>query len=89
MLARLRHIPALAYLALGCTLLGGMAELTYHFLPPGALPAYSQWLASLSAVDRDFFGLVYELIAHVCIALGLMGMVTILLYEQLRKSEAK
>lgn len=89
MVMRLRHIPPLAYLALASVLVGAAAELTYHFLPPAAVPAYSQWLASLTPVDRDFFGLVYELIAHVCIAVGLMGMVTILLYEQLKKSEAK
>lgn len=89
MLARFRHIPPLAYLALAGSLVGVAAELTYHFLPPAAIPVYSQWLASLSPVDRDFFGLVYELIAHVCIAVGLLGLVTILLYEQLSKSEAK
>ena len=89
MLARLRRIPALAYLFLAFSTVGVVAELTYHFLPPEAIPAYSHWLASLSPVDRDFFGLTYELIAHICIALGLTGMVAMMLYRQLSNSESK
>ncbi|HLF01880.1 MAG TPA: hypothetical protein VI547_07865 [Anaerolineales bacterium] len=86
MIVCLRRVPPLAYLFLAFSSLGALAEVTYHFLPPEAVPVYANWLASLSPVDRDFFGLAYELIAHIFIAVGLMGMVAIILYRQLGKS---
>jgi len=84
-MALLRRVPGLAYVFLAFSGVGAIAELTYHFLPPQAIPVYSHWLASLSAVDRDFFGLGYELIAHIFIAVGLMGLIAVLLYEQMKK----
>ncbi len=88
MLTRLRRVPVVAYVFLAFTIVGAIAELGYHFLPPQAFPAYSRWLAGLSPVDRDFFGLAFELTAHIGIAIGLMGMVATLVYQQLGKPES-
>jgi hypothetical protein len=89
MVTRLRHVPPLAYVFLAFSFIGAGVELTYHFLAPATIPVYGQWLAGLSAVDRDFFWLAYELIAHVCIAVGLMGLVVVVLYQHLNQAEAK
>jgi hypothetical protein len=86
---RLHNVPRLAYLFLAMACLGGLVELSYHFLPPAVIPPYNFWLLGLSAVDRDFYFLVYELIAHVCIAVGLMGMVSVYVYQQMSESGAK
>jgi len=88
MLARLRNVPAAAYVFLGFSTIGVAAELAYHFIPPDAIPAYGLWLAGLSPVDRDFFGLAFELTAHLGIAIGLMGMVVTLTYHQMSKSNS-
>lgn len=86
---RLHNVPTLAYLFLGMAFVGTLVELSYHFLPPAVIPPYNAWLLSLSAVDHDFYFLVYELIAHVCIAVGLMGMVSVYIYQQMSDSGAK
>lgn len=86
--SRLRNVPAAAYVFLAFSALGVAAELAYHFVPPGAIPAYTRWLTGLSPVDRDFFGLAFELTAHIGIAIGLMGMLATLMYYQLSKSES-
>ncbi len=85
MLHRLRRVPIPAYLFLAISLVGAIAEVSYHLLPLEAIPAYQQWLASLSAVDREFLALASELVAHLFVAVGLMGMVAVLLYEQMKK----
>jgi hypothetical protein len=87
-LARLRKAPAAAYAFLAFSTLGALAELAFHFVPPAAIPAVAGWVAGLSPVDRDFFGMAFELTAHIGIAVGLMGMVATLLYHQLRKTES-
>ncbi|MBI3242993.1 MAG: hypothetical protein HYZ49_11935 [Chloroflexi bacterium] len=87
MLARFRRLPGVAWLSLAVSLAGLLAEATYHFLPPQSIPAYASWLAGLSAVDRDFFGMVYELIAHIFIGLGLTGLVSLLVYQQIKSAE--
>lgn len=89
MSARLRQVPPLAYLFLGFSVLGVISELTYHFLPPAAVPAFGSWVASLSPEDHDFFYLAWELVAHMCIALGLMGMVTVVVYRNLSQANVK
>lgn len=89
LLARLRHIPRLAYLFLAFSFVGAIVEVTYHFVPPGAIPAVGSWVAGLSPVDRDFLGLIYELAAHVFIALGLMGMVTVIVYRHMSRADGK
>lgn len=87
MIERLRHVPRYAYLFLAVSVVGVLVELSYHFVPPDTIPAFGQWVASLSPADRDFFGLTYELIAHICIALGLFGMVAVYIYQQLESSK--
>jgi hypothetical protein len=87
-LARLRNVPSAAYVFMAFSSVGVAAELAFHFIPPSTFPPYGQWLAGLSPVDREFFGLAFELTAHVGIALGLMGMLATLMYYQLRKSES-
>ncbi len=87
MLTRFRRIPAVAYLSLAVSFAGLLAEVTYHFLPPQAIPAYAAWLNGLSAVDRDFFGMAYELVAHIFIGLGLTGLVSLLIYQQIKSAE--
>ena len=87
MLDRFRRIPPVAYLSLAVSFAGLLAEVTYHFLPPQAIPAYAAWLNGLSAVDRDFFGMVYELVAHIFIGLGLTGLVSLLIYQQIKSAE--
>lgn len=87
--SRLQNVPRLAYLFLSMTVVGTLVELSYHFLPPAVIPPYNLWLISLSQVDRDFYFLVYELIAHICIAVGLMGMVSIFIYQQMSDSGVK
>ena len=89
MLDRFRRIPAAAYLSLAVSFAGLLAEVTYHFLPPQAIPAYAAWLNGLSAVDRDFFGMAYELVAHIFIGLGLTGLVSLLIYQQIKSAERK
>jgi hypothetical protein len=84
---RLRHVPQYAYWFLAVSMVGAIVELSYHFLPPDVIPLYGSWLASLSPADRDFFGLTYELIAHIFIAVGLFGMVAVYLYQQLESSK--
>jgi hypothetical protein len=86
---RLRQVPPLAYLFLGFSFLGVASELTYHFLPPATIPAFGNWLAGLSAEDHDFFYLSWELSAHICIAVGLMGMVTMVVYRYMSQASVK
>ncbi len=87
MLDHFRRLPVAAYLSLAVSTIGLLAEVTYHFLPPQAVPAYASWLNSLSGVDRDFFGMTYELIAHIFIGLGLTGLVSLLVYRQIKSAE--
>ena len=87
MLARLRRLPAAAYGSLGLTLLGGLFELPLHFGRADWLPVYAGWLAGLSAIDRDFFYVTYELITHIFIGLGLTGMIVTVLYFYIRESD--
>ena len=88
LLARLRNVPVVAYVFLAFSTIGVATELAYHFVPPAAIPAYSLWLVGLSPVDRDFFGMAFELTAHIGIAIGLMGMVATLMYHQMSKSNS-
>ena len=85
MLASLRRIHPLAYWSLGVALVGVLADAGFHFLQPEWIPAYARWLANLSAVDGEFFRLTYELVAHFFVALGLTGLVSALVYQQIRK----
>ena len=87
MLNRFRRLPAVAYLTLAVSFVGLVAEVSYHFLPPQSIPAYANWLNSLSVVDRDFLGMMVELIAHIFICLGLTGMVSLLVYQQINSVE--
>jgi hypothetical protein len=81
----LRRIHPLAYWSLGVALFGAVADSGFHFLRPEWIPVYARWLASLSEVDQDFFRLTYELVAHFFVALGLTGLVSALVYQQIRK----
>jgi hypothetical protein len=85
MLASLRRIHPLAFWSLGMALVGVLADAGFHFLRPEWIPVYARWLASLSEVDQDFFRLTYELVAHFIVALGLTGLVSALVYQQIRK----
>ena len=87
MLNKLHRLPALAYGALLVSLLGVAAEVTFHFLPPQAIPVFDTWFNSLSAADQDFFSSSYELIAHFSIGLGLAGMITAAAQLQLKSFE--
>lgn len=87
MIERLRHVPRYAYLFLAVSVVGVIVELSYHFMPPDVIAPFGRWVASLNPADRDFFGLAYELIAHICIALGLFGMVAVYIYQQLESSK--
>ncbi len=87
--SRLRRVSPLAYMFLSMSVVGVLVELSYHFLPPATIPPYNAWLIGFSAVDRDFFFLCYELIAHIFIAVGLMGLVSIYIYQQMSDSAPK
>ncbi len=81
----LHRIHPLTYWSLGVAAFGVLADAGFHFLQPTWIPAYARWLASLSDVDHEFFELAYELIAHFFVALGLTGLVSALVYRQIRK----
>ncbi len=85
MLSYLHRIHPIAYWSLGVALFGVAADSGFHFLRPEWIPVYARWLASLSEVDQDFFRLTYELVAHFFVALGLTGLVSALVYQQIRK----
>jgi hypothetical protein len=87
MLERLRRLPALAYWALLVSFIGVAAEVTFHFFPPQAIPAFDTWFKNLSAIDRDFYSTSMELIAHFFIGLGLAGMITAIAQQQLSAHE--
>jgi hypothetical protein len=86
---KFRRVPVPAYLFLAASVVGAIVEVTYHFVPASAVPGLYQWVNSLSAADKDFYGLLYELIAHIFIAVGLMGMVTVFVYQQIQNADVK
>lgn len=87
MFHQLRRLPPLAFGALAISIIGVIAEVTFHFLPPQTIPLFDSWFNSLNAVDKDFFSSSYELIAHFFIGLGLAGMITAFAQMQLATHE--
>jgi hypothetical protein len=86
---KFRRVPVPAYLFLAVSVVGAIVEVTYHFVPASTIPGLYQWINSLSPADKDFYTMLYELIAHIFIAVGLMGMVTVFVYQQIQDADMK
>ncbi|MBI4315897.1 MAG: hypothetical protein HY679_08175 [Chloroflexi bacterium] len=88
MIAFFHRIPAVAYYSAAVALAAALADAALHFVSPAWLPSYARWLAGLSDVDRDFFFMSFELVAHFFVGLGLAGAVSAILYQAARGSGA-
>ncbi|MBI5292340.1 MAG: hypothetical protein HY872_10740 [Chloroflexi bacterium] len=88
MIAFFRRIPAVAFYSAAVALAAALADAALHFVSPAWLPSYARWLAGLSDVDRDFFFMSFELVAHFFVGLGLAGAVSAILYQAARGSGA-
>ncbi len=88
MIAFFRRIPALAFYSAAVAIAAALADAALHFVSPAWAPSYARWLAGLSEVDRDFFFMSYELVAHFFVGLGLAGTVSAILYQAARGSGA-
>ena len=96
MLARLpslRHLPPGTALAALVSAMGATLEFTYHFIPATAFPPFGQWVNGLSARDLYVYQNLFELSAHIMVALGVTTIACLFVYrvlqEEDRKSEAQ